>query len=61
MGKTRGWIITSSAYCDENDNDGNNNNNNNNNSGLSLSSELHPLGCGGGCEMMDTDKVAFYC
>lgn len=54
-GETRGWIITSSAYCDENDNDGNNNNNN----GLSLSSEPHFCGCGGECRMMDTDNVAF--
>lgn len=53
--ETWGWIITSPAYCDENDNDGNNNNNN----GLSLSSEPHFCGCGSECKMMDTDNVAF--
>lgn len=54
-GETWGWIITSAAYCDENDNDGNNNNNN----GLSLSFEPHFCGRGGECKIMDTDNMAF--
>lgn len=53
--ETWGWIITNSAYCDENDNEGNNNNNN----GLSRSFEPHFCGHTGEYKMMDTDNKAF--